>query len=328
MPGWLHRFGPPDPRRFAPPRRSFYLLRLGIYAAVVVGLLLFRVVPSLRSRLPEGPLFAKVDSTLAISGTSIAPGLIAKLVDEYRSEYPAADVEAMTGGTTQALEDLLNRKADVAFLSRLPTAEESQVIRDLGDSVATYPVALGGIAVLASERSRFESLTVEDLRRILESEPEAVGDPTRVYVPEPNRGLWGAVVSQLHLSGQKPTSLSWVADENAVLEALSKDAMAIGLASTLALPADVDDSGVRFVGIRSPRLDGVFTANKHDVATGDYPLYHYLYVSCRPRSGVLASGFVTYLFSGRGQRLVSRAGYLPAREVPRLIQLVSQPVGT
>jgi ABC-type phosphate transport system substrate-binding protein len=71
-----------------------------------------------------------------------------------------------------------------------------------------------------------------------------------------------------------------------------------------------------------------FTANTQAVATGEYPLFHYLYVSCRPGSGALASGFVTFLSSGRGQRLVSRAGYLPAREVPRPIQLTSRPIGS
>ena len=325
MPGWLRRFGPPDPRRFAPPRRGLFLLRLGIYAAVVTGLVLFRVVPSLRSRLPQGPLFAKVDTTLAIAGTGVAPELIGALVAEYRAEYPSAHVDAKAGGTTQALEDLLNRKCEVAFLSRLPTEQEWRVIREAGDSVDAYPVATGGIAVLAGESSRFEEMTLDDLRRIFGTQPPQAGDPLRVYVPEPNRGLWGAAVEQLHLTGEIPKSLTWVAEESDVVDAVSKDAASIGLASTLALPQDFEGRGARFVGIRSSDGGAVFTANKHDVATGDYPLYHHLYVSCRPRCGALASGFITYLFGGRGQRLVSRSGYLPAREVPRLIRLVDWP---
>jgi hypothetical protein len=65
-----------------------------------------------------------------------------------------------------------------------------------------------------------------------------------------------------------------------------------------------------------------------EVATGEYPLFHYLYVACRPRGGVQASGFVSFLSSGRGQRLVAREGYLPARDVPREIQLTNKPVAT
>jgi phosphate transport system substrate-binding protein len=295
-----------------------------------MGLLLFRVVPGLRSRIPEAPLFAKADSTLAVAGTGIAPELVGMLVDAYRSDYPSVHVETRPGGTTQALEDLLNGQSDVAFLGRLPTAEEARVIRDRGDSVITYPVALGGVAVLAGVRSAWDALTVDDLRRILDGGPPSPGDPARLYAPDPNRGLWGAVVEQLRLSGKVPENLSWMAGEPEVVEAVAKDAGAIGLASTLDLPTDpaeLEERGVRMVGIRAGNATAFFTANKQDVATGDYPLYHYLYVSCRPRCGALASGFITYLFSGRGQRLVSRSGHLPAREVPRLIQLVSHPIG-
>ena len=63
-----------------------------------------------------------------------------------------------------------------------------------------------------------------------------------------------------------------------------------------------------------------------EVATGGYPLYHYLYAACRPQGGVLASGFVSFLHSGQGQRLVAREGFLPARNVPREIQLTNDPV--
>jgi len=320
---WVPRFGPPDPRRYSgSPSRKYFYLRLGIYTAIVLGLVLFRVVPALRSRVPS-PEFPAADTTLELSGNSLAPELIGKLIEEYRSDYPEVHVESREGGTTKALEDLVNRKVDAAFLSRQPNEEENAAIRDVGDSVLTFPIALGGIAVIVGSGSPVDSLTVEDLRRAVRGE----GPWKKIYAPDPNRGLWDALTRQLGESGPPPAQVQWVSNENDVMTAVAQDSDALGFASTLALPQDLGPAGVRMAGIRKASGKPAFTANPQSVATGDYPLFHYLYVSCRPGSSGLASGFVTYLYSGRGQRLVTRAGYLPAREVPRLIQLVNRPIG-
>jgi phosphate transport system substrate-binding protein len=271
----------------------------------------------------QGPEFPAVDTTLELSGKSLAPELIGRLVEEYRNDYPEVQVESHEGGTTKALEDLVNRKVDAAFLSRLPNEDETAVIRDVGDSVMTYPIALGGIAVIAGNASTVDSLSLDDLRRAVRGE----GPWTKLYAPDPNRGLWDAMTGQLGETAAAPAQVQWVPNEHDVVAAVASDPGALGFASTLALPQDLESAGARFVKIRKVEGQRAFTANPQSVAVGDYPLFHYLYVSCRPGSSALASGFVTYLYSGRGQRLVTRSGYLPAREVPRLIKLDNRPIG-
>jgi phosphate transport system substrate-binding protein len=298
---------------------------LAIYATIVLGLLAFRVVPSLRSKSVPLPSFPVADRSLVVTGADLAPDLVPRLLEEYRVEYPDVEIAVLPGGTTQALEDVVNRRADVAFLAREPKAEEARVIRDRGDSVETFAVALGGIAIVAGEASPQAPLDAPSLRRILQGEAE----PVRVVAPDPNRGLWDALTERLELPPDMvPSNVTWVPSEVEVMDAVAGDRTALGIVSTLALPADLGGEGVRFVPIRKSPEALAFTANKQDVATGEYPLFHYLYVSCRPGSGALASGFVTFLFSGRGQRLVSRAGFLPAREIPRPIQLTSRPIGS
>jgi phosphate transport system substrate-binding protein len=311
--------------------RGLLQLRFLIYAGVVLGLLISRVVPSLRTRLPETPSFRALDSTLVVSGTSLAPELASRLIEAYQGEYSGVQFEVRPGGTTHALEDLLNAQAEVAFLSRLPTDAESRTIRERGDSLTFFPVALGGIALLASVSSELESISLAELRGLLRGEassataPERL--PERLYAPEPNRGLWGVLATELGLAGEAPGSLHWLPGEGEVLSAVADDRNGLGFGSTLALPADLDVWGARFVAVRKEEGAEAFPATEQNVATADYPLYHYLYVSCGPAPGVLASGFVTYLCNGRGQRLVSRAGFLPARNVPRIIQIVREPVG-
>jgi phosphate transport system substrate-binding protein len=293
----------------------------------VAALVAFRVVPALRGKLPAFPAFREVDRTLELSGTSLAPGLVAALVEEYAMRYPKIRIESRGGGTAHALEDLANGRSDIAFMSRPVADDELRVFLARGDSVTVYPVALGGIAVVVGDASRVETLSVDDLRRILGGGPHLEGDPEHLYVPDPNLGLWDTVVAQLAISAEPPASLRWMAGESEVVEAVSSDGAGIGLGSTLALPEDLPGLGVRAVPVRRSATDAAFTARHEDVAAGDYPLFHYIYVACRRAPGAAAAGFVTFLFSGRGQRLVARLGYLPARDVPRLVQLVSRPIG-
>jgi phosphate transport system substrate-binding protein len=279
-------------------------------------------------RVTSLPSFGTVDTTLVVAGTGTAPGLIAQAVEEFRADFPKVAVELRPGGTRHGLEDLVNGSADVVFLSRLPTPGESETLRAHGDSLATYPVALGGIAVVVGESSALDSLSLDDLRRLLGPAGPAEGDPARAYVPEPNLGLWDAIVTQLGLEGDVPPSVRWMSGEGDVLEAVSMDPRGAGFASTLVLPADLAAHGARFAAIKKAEADTAFVATEEQLAVAEYPLHHYLYVACRPSPGGLASSFITFLVTGRGQRMVSRWGYLPARDVPRLVQITSEPIGS
>lgn len=325
--------GPKSP----PAKTTFRRLlryRYWIYVAVILGLLLFRGIPALRSTLREGHReTVATDEVLTLAGLDLAPRLIPRLAESYRDLYPELDVRIQAGGTRQALENLFNRRADVAFLSRTMTSEEEAIVRQIGDSALTFPVALGAIAVLAAESSPLDSLGLETLKRwVLEGRaagsPFAGGAEFHLYAADPNLGLWDAFLSQLGLPASVESHVLWVASDAEVATAVSRDPSGLGVASLLALPQDLDRAGVRKLKITRDASASPAGPEQGEVATGEYPLYHYLYVACRPQGGAVASGFVSFLYSGRGQRLVEREGYLPAREVPREIQLTSKPVVT
>jgi phosphate transport system substrate-binding protein len=296
---------------------------------VLITLVAFRVVPALRARLAHRETVGKSANVLRVAGLDLAPALIPRIAETYRTLYPEVKLSVLRGGTRQALEDLFNGRADVAFTSRPMTQEEVAIVHSIGDTALSFPIALGGIAVLTSRRIPVDSLRVTDLKEILEgrtprSLPLSRG-PIHVYAPDPNLGLWTALSSQLGLPDSAGASVTWLAGDDDVVQAVAADTYAVGFASTLALPPDLDRMGVQSLPVYRDGASAAATPDEGSVAAGEYPLYHYLYVSCRPDGGPIASGFVSFLFSGRGQRLVEREGFLPAREVPREIQLSQKP---
>jgi ABC-type phosphate transport system substrate-binding protein len=308
----------------------FFRIRIWIYVLALIVIILFRFVPGFRNRLPTfGSPVRPSGNELIVAGLDLAPVLIPRLSAEYRREYPSVDLKIMGGGMRQALEDLVNDRAELAFLNRLPSPAEKRIIAGVVDSVETYPIALGGIAVLSARDGGIDSVTTAGLRAWLRggTVPDAPR-PERFYVPDPNLGLWTVLAEQLGVSEEDTSQVVWLADEIAVMKAVAAQPASLGFGSTLSLPLDeLERSGARMVRVRGDTLPEAALPGAGEIGSGDYPLYHYLYVSFLPGVGTAGAGFVTFLYSPRGQRLVEREGFLPARQVARTVQLVRKPIG-
>jgi ABC-type phosphate transport system substrate-binding protein len=304
---------------------------VAIYGAVVGALLVFRIVPEIRSRISGVGFPAGGSATLTVSGQDVAPELISSAVAEYQGLYPDMDLRVRPGGTLHAVDDLLNRRADVVFMNRELTKAEERIVHAAGDSMLAYAVALGAIMVVVSSRAPLDSLPVGELREILAGNPGAPssgGEPYRVYAPEPNLGLWGAVATQLGLPEVPGDGVFWLASEAEVLSAVAADPVGLGLVSTFTFPHARDGPGWRAIRIgREPGDSTGALPVAGPIETGTYPLYHYLYAGCLSSVNELGAGFVTFFHSGRGQRWIRREGYLPAREVLHEVQLVQLPIG-
>lgn len=296
------------------PRPS---LRFGIYAAVLLAIALWRFVLAPKPPQNAGGADGPRKQALVIAGLDLAPGLIPKLGNDYAAIRSETDLRYLPGGTRQALQDVINRRAQVAFLNRPPTAEERGVLRAVKDSLDVIPVALGGIALITSSATPRDSISLDDLRGWIGG-----GSDQRLYALDPNLGLWSALMEQLGLPDRIPESVVWLASVSDLCQAMVNDPGSLGVVSTFVLPDDLSRAGLALVPV-SGRGEGAFTTSEQGLARGDYPLLHFLYVSCRPDADARAASFVSYVRGGRGQRRVEHEGFLPARQVAREVLLVS-----
>jgi ABC-type phosphate transport system substrate-binding protein len=317
------------------PNRWFFWV--AFYTLVMAAVFILRGQqerPGLGIRLPSE---SDTVTTITVAGRELAPDLMPTLIEKYEQIYPKYHVRLEDGGTVRALEALANQRAQVALLYRLPTPEERAAVRSaVRDTVLCFPIALGGVAILANSLNHVESVAMEDLRRVARDEEDARFD--RLYAPDPNQGLWGAFLQGLGIAEGASTNtterarITFLKDEAAVLEAVLADPRGLGIASTFTLP----DSLPELAGGRAVRAVPVLPDTGlvpvepgfEQIGYGEYPLYHYLYVACLAYGSVRGSMFVTHLTSDRGQRHVERAGYLPARQIIRQIYLTRRPLGS
>jgi len=326
-------------------RKSWLRYRVIIYAVVAVGVFIYRndIDWSWLTTAFQGQ--QQSEPTLVLAGRDLAPGLVDILVDHYHRDYPELDIRTLPGGTNKALEDLVNRRADVAFLSRPPTPDEQDLFRQVdGDTAIVEPVGLGGILILAGtdtfqgDRSpqADPGLTVEQLGRMMAGDMQGYGD--RFYAADPNLGHWAAAA---RLVGRTPdpvgeAAIVYLADDREVARAVANDPRSLGMVASFDLPAApvrtlpaLGDSaaGPRIVPLVGRSGDQEVDPTYETVAGGDYPLFVSLFVACRTNGGIQGGKFLTHLASGRGQRQIERAGCIPARQVLREIYLTTKDLG-
>lgn len=299
-------------------------VRVAIYVVVIAVLFLVRGGMDWNRLLSLVP-GAAPDSTLSLAGADLAPDLVARIADHVHRDDPDLRIDVAGGGTAQALEALINRRSDVAFLCRPPTAAEQDLFRSTdGDTALWYPIALGGLVLLAGE-SAPDSLTTARLGDFLRRGADPGFD--RLYAADPNLGLWDAFTRALGAPGAAPPErVIFLAGEEAVIEAVLADPRSLGLASSLSLPRYPARPEVRRVLIRSG-AGRWFPPTYEAIGSGEYPLHHRLYVACLQGAAPPGSRFVTHVVSARGQRQIERAGFLPARRVSREVVLTRNAPG-
>jgi phosphate transport system substrate-binding protein len=300
--------------------------RLVFYVLILGGFLALRyLLPDVRSRTEPGLPGVGTPQSMIVAGVDVAPVLIPRITTAYRELYPELDIRLAYGGTRQALQDLANRKADLAFLNRRPTAEEQRLIATVGDTAAFYPVALGAIGVVSGMGSEIRSVGIQDVRDWMTEAQPGAGAPEEIYLPDPNLGLWEVLAERLGVRETTEPRAVWLKDEVEVAKAVAARPGTIGFVSLLAVATDFERLGARLVPVSAGPGAHAVAPEPDSVATGAYPLHHHVYLAYLPEVAPAPSGFVTFLYSPRGQRLLEREGFLPARHTARIVQLTQNP---
>lgn len=310
-------------------RPKWLFVRVAFYLLVVVAVVVLRG-PALRTGGTGFRFSTESDTvkTITLSGVELAPELVPQIISDYEFAFPELHVNVMEGGTARALEALANHRAQVGLMYRPPNRDERAIVMSaVNDSVLCFPIALGGIEILAHDGAGPDSLTMDDLRRALRG--DAVPAFDTVWAPDPNDGLWDALRKGLGFSRDAPVpaNVKFLKGENQVVDAVIADPRGIGITSTLSLADTVVSQGVHAVAIRPDKGGFAAMPEYERIGYGDYPLYHYLYAASLANGSVRGAMFVTHLTSDRGQRQIERAGFLPARQTARSIVITTHPPG-
>jgi len=260
------------------------------------------------------------EGTLRVVGSDAAKPMVSAAADSFAGSYKRARISVEGGGTVVGLEELINRQADVAVLSREPLEAEKAAAEEVGVEIALYAFAKDGLAIVVHRDNPVYALAFGEARAVFTGATrdwaELGGQPgrIRVYVSGVQSGAWGFVQKKLldeapfvEGAGRAPTTA-------AVVDSVAAHEDAIGFAGMAEL-----DERVKALPISPPDGGPLKVLNVDTVYRKEYPLVRVFYFGTRgiPRDN-LVSGFISFVMSTPGQRIVLDAGFVPATVLLRI----------
>jgi phosphate transport system substrate-binding protein len=240
---------------------------------------------------------------------------------EFMQLYPQARIDMQTTTSRQAIEALFTAQSDLAVIARELEPEERAAATRGRLELEGYRFAKDAIVVIVNPSLRVENVSVDELRSIYQGKTtdwSQLGDrPLRIVpvYPPAESDLADFWVEHV-MKGETVTAhVVAAAHDSDMVDAVKTRPGAVGF-----VPLSWSERGAKSVRVSSmtglpywkPDLEAVY----HD----DYPLTRSLSFYVRTDGPRVAHGFITYVTSHDGQKLVQDSGLVPTTVPVRFVR--------
>ncbi|HEX9934598.1 MAG TPA: substrate-binding domain-containing protein [bacterium] len=254
--------------------------------------------------------------------------------------YEKAKINVVGASTREAMVALLNDSVTVVSTDRGMNEEELGVAQKAGMKFETHPVAEDALAVLVNSINGLESISMKTLRNILSGTlkrwerlpASGLTGPIALAMTGRNSGTYELLKNTFFgLEQDIPLSIL-TTTQDSVLQAAAQRSNAIGLVSVACLrDTNLQSSAIRFAGkVKSLAFTGIdsttfepieISLHQANIYLKKYPLHYTLTMIRNLDRSPLATGFVTFVCSTPGQKIILNSGLVPKQVQIRLVQL-------
>jgi phosphate transport system substrate-binding protein len=239
----------------------------------------------------------------------------------FEALYPKAHIGLESGSSLEAVRRLFAAQSDLAVITRELEPEERAAASRGRLGLEGYRFARDGLVVIVHPGNRVRNMALDDLRRVYLGQVRRwseIGGVDRAIVPviqRPELDIMAYFTQQV-MNGEAVTAQSvYAASDSGAFDYVSRHEDAIGFASLAWAKAGVRAlrvSALSGLPYRSPDAETVYN--------GDYPLSRSYNFYVRAEGPPLANGFITFVTSRDGQRLVHEAGLVPTAVPVRFVR--------
>lgn len=222
------------------------------------------------------------------------------------------------------------------------TEAEKLHLKNLKRYPRSQKIAIDGIALIINRENTDSLLSVMDLQKIITGEirdwntissSNTEERPITVVFDQQNSSTLRFMTDSI-CRGQKVNRNAIAAKSNQEVinyVATHRNAMGVIGVNWISNPNDSTklsfDNTIRVISLSeevSPTKDNSYKPFPAYLATGDYPLTRDIYAIISDVRGGLPSGFMSFIAGDSGQRIILKAGLLPATRPTRLINLKNE----
>lgn len=264
----------------------------------------------------------------------------AAIIPHYTNEY-------------EAYKLLVSDSMRVIIGARELTENEANKIKDRKQRVWSQRLAVDGLAIIVNPNNKLSYLSTADLKKIFTGQVQSwkeltpnsrLGDIAVIF-DSPNSStvrfikdsICGDVPLGINVKAiSKDTSNINIADKTPnqqVLDYVASTPNAMGVIGVnwISNPKDTTSlsfiNSIKVLGISKDEVatpDNSYQPFPYQFALNQYPLQRDIYIIITDVRGGLPSGFVNFAAGEKGQRIVLKAGLLPATQLTRLVRVSTE----
>lgn len=259
--------------------------------------------------------------------------LITAEVDAFQGIYKDAHIEAIYTSESEAIQLMLKDSVRLAIVTRKLTPDEQAVLDKVKIQGRQMTVAKDGIALILHNDNRDTLFSWSQVQEMMEGRiskwnqinPTSKAEGIEFVFDHPNSGILRYLRDTLKNMASIPSNFFAVESNEAVIDYVSKKKNAVGLIG-VAWVSDAEDSTANSF-LKSVRVAGIsleedpYQPYQAYIAQKQYPLTREVVVISREARSGLGSGFLTFVASDKGQRVVLKAGLVPATMPVRIVEI-------
>lgn len=262
--------------------------------------------------------------------------IVQEEIDVFEALNKDASIIPIYGSEVDAINLLLKDSLRLVIAARDLTDAEKQGLLNKQLQPRTQKIAVDGIALIINNQNTDSLISVPQIKKIMTGEidswkqinPQSKYDKIAVVFDNPNSSTVRFIKDSINRG--KPLAEHLKAQENnkAVLDYVAKTPNAMGVIGVNWISNPTDTTNLSFNDkVRVMSVSKVQPATRQSsfqpyaayLALGEYPLRRDVFVITSDLRGTLPTGFVSFLVGDRGQRIILKAGLIPATRPMRLI---------
>lgn len=256
------------------------------------------------------------EKSITIKGSDTMVILNQRWAEAYMSKNKGSIIQVTGGGSGTGISALISGGTDICAASRpMNNKEKTSVQTKHGSAPVEISVARDGVAIYVNEANPIKELSLNQIKDIYTGKitnwKQVGGEDARIilYSRENNSGTY-AFFKEHVLQGKdfSPMSQS-LPGTAAVVNAVTRDKKGIGYGGSAYA------KGLKFCAVKATDNDKAYSPTEENIVSGKYPASRDLYFYTRTEPSGAIKGFIDWVKSSEGQKIVSSVGYFPIKLV-------------
>lgn len=250
----------------------------------------------------------------------------------FESQYKNASIELFQTSENEAVQALYNDSCEAIVISRLLTDKETKAFDSKRFSAKYTAVAKSGVAIIANINTDINSLSYEQVVRIL-SNPYTFKDSTgkeqtlSVLFDKNNSAVLHYMMDSVLKEKKLSSSCSILNSSLESINYVAKNKNSIAFID-FAWLSDMDDSiykantdKIKFLSVSKANSNSYELPSQTSFKLGNYPFIRTVYVMRKTGEFSLAKGFESFIAGPKGQLTFLKQGLMPTRQGERALHI-------